>query len=74
MSWVHVYTLRSVLAATVAPCLVACGGEVAGTAATAAALEAKQAQQAKAQQQQFNAKLGEAMKAVDASASAADAP
>lgn len=51
--------------------LAGCGAEVAQTAATTAALQARQVQQAKAQQQQFNAQLGEAMKAVDASASAA---
>ena len=48
-----------------------CGAEVAGTAATAAALQASQAQQAREQQRQIEKKLGAALKAEQASASAA---
>jgi hypothetical protein len=48
-----------------------CGADVASTAATTARLEAAQVEQAKAQQQQFQKKLGEAMKATDDAASAA---
>jgi hypothetical protein len=48
-----------------------CGAEVAGTAATSAKLQATQASQAKAQEAQFKKKLGEAMQATEAAASAA---
>ena len=51
--------------------LVGCGAEVAGTAATSAKLQATQAEQAKVQEAQFKKKLGEAMQATDAAASAA---
>ncbi|MFZ2649383.1 MAG: hypothetical protein WA210_04675 [Burkholderiaceae bacterium] len=51
-----------------------CGAEVAGTAATVGTLQATQAQQAMAQKAQVEAKLGEALKSVDASASAAREP
>lgn len=58
-------------------CLVAagflggCGAEMAGTAAKSASLQAAQIEQAKAQEAQLKQKLGEAMKAAEASASAA---
>ena len=48
-----------------------CGAEVPGTAATSAKLQATQAEQAKAQEAQFKKKLGEAMQATEAAASAA---
>ena len=51
--------------------LTGCGAEVATTAATAAKLQAAQIEQAKAQQDQFKQKLGEALKATEAAASAA---
>ena len=51
--------------------LYGCGAEVAGTAATAGKLQAEQAAQAKAQAEQVKKKLGEAMQASDAAASAA---
>lgn len=51
--------------------LAGCGAEVAGTAATVGALQAKQAQQAQAHQRQAEQRLGESLKAVQASASAA---
>jgi hypothetical protein len=47
-----------------------CGADVAGTAATSASLQATQVQQGKEQQQQIESRLGEALKAVEASASA----
>jgi len=56
---------------TLATVLVACGAEVAGTAATVGALQATQAQQARTQQRQAENRLSESLKAVDASASAA---
>jgi hypothetical protein len=51
--------------------MAGCGAEVAGTAATSAKLQATQAEQAKAQEAQFKKKLGEAMQATEAAASAA---
>ena len=51
--------------------LAGCGAEVAGTAATSAKLQATQIEQAKAQEAQFKTKLGEAMQATEAAASAA---
>jgi len=52
--------------------LVGCGPDVASTSLTAAKLQAEQAEQAKAQEAQIKKKLGEAMQATDAAASAAD--
>ena len=52
--------------------LSGCGAEVAGAAATTAALQATQARQAKAAQQQIETQLGEALKAGEARASAAE--
>ena len=63
--------LVSALACLPALLLAGCGAEVAGTAATTAALQAQQIKQARQQQQQFKAQFDEALKAVDASASAA---
>jgi hypothetical protein len=48
-----------------------CGADVASTAATTARLEATAAEQAKAQKEQFEKKLAEAMKATNEAASAA---
>ena len=56
---------------TLATVLVACGAEVAGTAATVGALQATQAQHVRTQQRQAENRLSESLKAVDASASAA---
>jgi hypothetical protein len=56
---------------TLATVLIACGAEVAGTAAAVGALQATQAQQAQAQQQQAGNRLTESLKAVAAGASAA---
>ena len=70
MAWTRCYLFSSAVIVT-GWLLAGCGAEVAQMAATTAALQSRQAQQAKAQQQQFNAQLGEAMKAVEASASAA---
>ena len=50
--------------------LAGCGAEVAGTAGTAARLQSAQAEQAKAQEAQIKKKLGEAMHATEAAASA----
>ena len=51
--------------------LAGCGAEVASTAATTAKLQATQGEQAKAQEAQFKKKLGEAIQATEAAASAA---
>ncbi len=51
-----------------------CGAEVAGTAATAASVKAAELQAAQQQKAQFDKKLGEAMKATVAAASAAGDP
>ena len=51
--------------------LAGCGAEVAGAAALSAKLQATQAGQTKAQEAQFKKKLGEAMQATEAAASAA---
>lgn len=53
--------------------LAGCGAEVAGTAATVGALQAAQVEQARAQQRQIEADLGQALKAAETRASAADA-
>ncbi len=60
--------LTSVVAAAA---VAGCSAEVASTAATSAKLQATQAEQAKAQEAQFKKKLGEAMQATEAAASAA---
>jgi hypothetical protein len=63
--------LRTFLPCCVAALLTACGGDVASTALTAAQLQAEQVRQAKALEAQFKEKLGEAMQATAAAASAA---
>ena len=63
---------KLLIALALAP-LVGCGAEVASTAVTGAKLQGAQAQQAKAQEAQLKAKLGEAMQATEAAASAAGA-
>ena len=55
----------------VAAMVTACSPDVASTALTAAKLQAEQVKQAKAQEAQFKEKLGEAMRATGAAASAA---
>ena len=51
--------------------LAGCGAEVASTAATSAKLQTTPAEQAKAHEAQFKKKLGEAIQATEAAASAA---
>lgn len=51
--------------------IAGCSPEAAGTAATVGKLQASQAEAARAQQQQIQQKLGEALKAGEAAASAA---
>ena len=51
--------------------LSGCGAELVSTAVTTGKLQADQAKQAKAQEEQFKQQLDEAMKATEASASAA---
>ena len=50
--------------------LTACGADVASSAATTAKLQATQVEQAKAQEAQVKQKLGEAIQATEAAASA----
>ncbi|MEO8278387.1 MAG: hypothetical protein ABI564_01775 [Ideonella sp.] len=63
--------ISRILLLIAAASLSGCGPDVVTTAATTAKLQAAQVEQAKAQEAQFKKKLGEAMQATEAAASAA---
>ena len=63
----------SYLLPLIAVLLSGCGAELVGTAVTSGKLQADQAKQAKALEDQFKQQLDEAMKATEASTSAAAA-
>ncbi len=64
-------SVRGLVCALILGSVAGCGAEVAATAASSAKLQAMQVEQAKAQEALFKKKLGEAMLATEAAASAA---